>query len=126
MSIKRTYHDVMCETLAEVAPTTVASERDCAEQHLHPSEDGVRLPYHSMQPNSPRSESLLVYVELEVNAQEELQADRDKEDARHLAVRPGKKRSPAMRMAKNIAGSSKRKSETLEVKYAYFDMASRR
>ena len=67
------YHDVVRETLPEVAAATVSPERDRAEEHLHPAEDGVCFSNDAVQPNHPRTQRLFVYVKLEVYAERELQ-----------------------------------------------------
>ena len=65
----------MRETLSEVPAATVPPERDRAEQHLRPAEDREELPHDAVRADSPRAERALVYVELEVDPERELEGD---------------------------------------------------
>ena len=103
----------MRETLPEVAAATVSPERDRAEEHLHPAQDGVHLADDAVQTHCPRTDGLLVYVQLEVDAEGELEGDRDEEDVGHLAVRSGEECASAVRVSQHIASSCEHESYAL-------------
>lgn len=84
-----TYHDIMRQTLTKVISPTVSPESDSAKQHLCPSQDRIGLAHHSVSTYSPWADGLLVYVELQVYAEEELQSNGSEENVRHLSVCAG-------------------------------------
>ena len=93
----------MRETLSEVPAATVPPERDRAEQHLRPAEDRIELPDDAVRADSPRAEGALVYVELEVDPERELEGEGGEEDVGHLAVRPGEEGASAVRVPEDVA-----------------------
>ena len=103
----------MRETLPQVSSPAVASERDRIEQHLHPPKYRVRLANDAMRHHCPRPDGLFVDVQFEVDAERELQSDRDEEYVGQLAVRAGKERPHTMRVPDSVASSDESKPSTL-------------
>ena len=92
---------------------TVPSERDRAEEHLHPPEDGVRLADDAVRAHGPRADRLFVDVQLEVDAEPELEEDGEEEDIRHRAVRAGEEGAAAVRVPEDVPREGERDAATL-------------
>ena len=91
----------------------VPPERDRAEQHLRPAEDGIRLANKPVHLHSIRPQRLLVNVQLEVDAETELREDGDEENIGKFAVRAGEKSAPLVCVTKDIAAEGERDASSL-------------
>ena len=92
----------MRKTLAQVVAAAVASESDRSEQHLAPANDRVGFTDDTVEAHSPRTDSLFVYMELEVDAKSELQEDGGEHDIGEEAVDAREEGSAAVRMTEDV------------------------
>lgn len=97
-----TYHDIVSKTLSQITAAAVSPERDRSEQHLRPADDGVGLADNAVQADSPRTDSLFMYMQLEVDAEGELEEDGREEDVGEGAVDACEESAAAVRVPKNV------------------------
>jgi len=83
----------------------IALQRNCTKEHLHPTDDRVRLPDYSMEFHKVRADTLFVNVELEIDADQELKKHWDKDDGGERPMGGWREHASLVRMPKNITTS---------------------
>ena len=92
----------MCETLRKGTVTTVPTERDCAKEHLDPTQHRIRLSDDTVYAHSQGTQCPLVDMQLEVHSQRKLRRNRHEEDIGELAMRARKKLSATVRVPEYV------------------------
>ena len=109
----------MRETLRQRAVPTIPAKRDRAEQHLRPSEHGVRPAVRAVRAHGPRAPRPLVDVELEVDAERELRREGQEEDICERAVRALQEPPAAVRVSEDIAAEREQAARGLRLRAAH-------
>ncbi len=100
---ERAAHNIMCQTLSQMAAPAVPSERRRAEQELHPTQHRIRLANHAVQSDHPWPQRLFVYMQLEVYPETQLREDGHNQDIRIRAVHCFEELSAVVLMPKKVA-----------------------
>jgi hypothetical protein len=103
----------MRKTLSQVITAAISPEGDSTEQHLRPPDDRIRLAYNTVQTHCPRTNSLLMYMEFQVDTESELEENWDKEDVGKRSVDACEECTTTMRMSKKVASQSQNNARTL-------------
>lgn len=89
VSDKRTAHDKVCQTLAEVVTLTEAHGRNAAKEHLRPTDDGHDLADNPVSQHKDPADSTLsglLEVQLEIEAQHDLRDQQEHQPVRERGV----------------------------------------
>jgi len=93
----------MCQTLPKRAAATISAERDCAKEHLCPSQHRVRPAHDPMRAHGPGPQRPFVDVQLEVHTESELRRDGQKQDVGERDVRAFEELPASVRVPEYVA-----------------------